>query len=153
MHIYKENIQIYTQMDYRMRKEQLTCKNQVLALVQWMAILPYYSRLKFIQDALTVAGLNDKYIYILLEWILRHPRLEDEDEDERTRLLDQVYNLIEKKKNYDIKKIFVAHNFWFSQNTPTMHLPLRALPEGDIQIPLDMSGIENYVAISDMEDE
>lgn len=137
-------------MDNRMRKEQLECKTKVMLLIQWLSALPYYTRLNFIDDALIMAKLNDKYLYIILKWLLRV-------QWNKPTLLDMVYNLIETKKNYDIKNIFIEHDFWFSKSCYGVNIPgyvlnnfANANTENKTQT-VDIPRIENLIAISDME--
>ena len=137
------------------RKEQLECKDKVISLVRWTFsgsnYLPYYMRLALIHDFLTLAGLIDHNIYIMLEWILRLQMC-------TPRLFDDVYELVEKKKNYDIKNIFIAHDFWFTRN-PGLALPNVWVPYQlrfnfeDVELHnLDMSGIENFETINSIDE-
>jgi len=121
-------------------------KDAFLALAQWISILPYYTRLKFIEDSLTIAGLNDndKYIYILLEWILRHPQLEENDV--KRRLLDQVYDLQEKKKKYANRFPYMPQDFWFATNSG-LYLPLQSLLFDTVRVEFDLNNVENFTSV------
>ncbi len=137
------------------RKDLADRRNKILYSVEWLNTqkFPIYMRNSLINSLIKYAGLQNNYLYTILNWVLKSNCCETQIRS----LVETVDNIIEKKKNSDIKNIFVAHNLWFSHN-PGLSLPLMAIPYEnafDIELndidelsELQMSGIENFAAIS-----